>query len=76
LSFHTLDANDEDFPTQELRDQFTSILAALTCVPAEGDEGSLQASVRKMTDDEATQVAEEIFDLFIAIAQLEHSAER
>ncbi len=61
LAIHTL----TDFPTPELRDQFTSIAAALTCV-----EGSALATVRMLTDEEATQVAQDIFDLFIDVARL------
>ena len=68
FALHTLTV--ADFPTQELRDEFTSIVAALTCVPAEADEGTAQATAQRLTDDEAREVAREIFDLFIKIARL------
>lgn len=42
----------------------------LTCVPAKAGEGNVVATIAKMTDDEATSVAEEIVDIYDAIAKL------
>lgn len=41
----------------------------LTCVPAKAGEGNVAATIANMTDEEATSVAEEIVDIYDAIAK-------
>jgi hypothetical protein len=41
----------------------------LTCISAKAGEGDVVATIAKMTDEEATSIAEEIVDIFDAIAK-------
>lgn len=42
----------------------------LTCVPAKAGEGNVTATIAAMSDDEARSIAEEIVDIFDAVAKM------
>lgn len=54
----------EDFGTDDLRLQWSSIMESLTALDAlAGDEGSLEATVSRMSEDQATSIASDIATL-------------
>jgi hypothetical protein len=54
----------------ELQARFDRLLDRLTSTPPRGDEGSIAASTRTLTDDEGRELAKEIFSLFCAATDL------
>lgn len=66
LIFHPLRA--EDFP-RDLSNQYREIEKSLTKVPAVGDEGTVMATTRAMSDEEAAKLIESIVDLFTEVAE-------
>lgn len=54
----------EDIPDSELRHTLTEIKRTLTAAPAEDDEGSITATLRAKSEDEAGTIARLIFDLY------------
>jgi rRNA maturation protein Rpf1 len=48
---------------EEIRDNFNNFMGRMTCVQAEGNEGSIEATVKKMPDEEAVKLA----DLFLSM---------
>ena len=58
----------EDFPDDELRSRFSEIVQKLTAQEPQRDEGSLQASVAAMNDQEVSHIAEEIVSIYADIA--------
>lgn len=49
------------------------LIARLTSTPAKGDEGSIEASVAGLDDDELHWVVDEVVDLYVTLArQNEH----
>ena len=54
---------NEDLP-EKLRADFQQLQNQVTRVPATGDEGTLRATMRVVTDEEATEIAEKILHLF------------
>lgn len=56
----------EDFP-ERLRNEFREISEEMT--KFEGDEGSIKATCKVMSDDEAEKIAQRIFDLFTTITR-------
>jgi hypothetical protein len=63
-----------DFPTPELRDKFRSVRERMTRVEARGDEGRIRATLRTLSDEEAEQIATDLFDLFVDIAERDAEA--
>src|SRR5436190_2797707 len=57
-----------DIPT-ELRSDFDQLERALTREPAEGDEGTIMATIRVMEADEAVRLAETILHMFDTVAK-------
>ncbi len=53
------------FPNdQELQGRLDRVIDSLTSTPAVGDEGTIAASTRAMTNEDAESLALEIFSLF------------
>lgn len=62
---------EEDFPG-ELQIDFENIMKSLTNKEAELEgEGTLAATTRQITDDDATKIASSILSLFESIATLQ-----
>ncbi|CDX62972.1 hypothetical protein MPL1032_80044 [Mesorhizobium plurifarium] len=62
MSFHPVKGSD--FRTPELAKQYKEIMDRLTKVtPVDPDEGRVPATVKQLTDDEAGQIAELIWNL-------------
>jgi hypothetical protein len=57
----------EDFDDGEQREEFVSIMAALSAVEPVGDEGALEATTAAMSDDEAVALASRISTLDRAV---------
>jgi hypothetical protein len=53
----------EDFGDHEDKEAFESIVRELTKIKAEGSEGNVAATVRRMSDEEAVAVARKIVNL-------------
>lgn len=54
----------EDFDTEALRMRWSSIMESLTALDAlAGDEGSFEATIGRMSDDQATSIANDIATL-------------
>ncbi len=71
LSFHTL--RKEDFPEEKLWNSFQDIHERLTCIDATGDEGTVAATTRQMSFEEAHEVGSKIADLADTISRLYHN---
>lgn len=54
---------EEDLPVN-LRTDFQQLLDQVTRVAAVGDEGTISATTRIMSDDEAAEIAKKILNLF------------
>lgn len=61
--------NRENVPLDIFR-RVGEIKQRLTCVPARAGEGNVAATIEKMPDDEAKSIAEEIVDIFDAVAKI------
>ena len=59
----------EDLPPV-LWAKYTAIDQQLTRIPAAGDEGTLMATTSVMSDEEARQIASDMFWLYDAVARL------
>jgi len=55
---------DADTLPREVRSDFQALAAKLTCARAVGGLGVVEATVRKMSDSEATRCAERIVEMF------------
>lgn len=67
MSFHTLNLGRFDDP--ELEAAFQAIMAKLTVVRSDPGKGHVPATLEKMTDDDAVEVAREIVDLAHEVAR-------
>jgi hypothetical protein len=65
LAFTSL--RDDDVPL-ELLPRYRALYARVTSAPARGDEGTIAATARAMSDDEAAKIAEEIVGAFLEVA--------
>jgi hypothetical protein len=73
MSIHTL--SPRDIP-EHLRDDHKALTEALTWVPVkEPDEGTLMATLREMSDDEADRLAKRFLELFIDVTDASRRAE-
>lgn len=62
-----IDLHPEEFPS-ELRDAFLSIDRDLTKHAAENEgEGSIKATLRKMSNDEASDIARRMADVYLRL---------
>ena len=57
-----------DFP-EDLQERFKNIVATLTAVQAEGNGGKVKATVRRMSDETACQLANQIVELLGAVSR-------
>lgn len=68
LSFGPLMTSDfSKFP--EIKAEFEKLKAALTRVEAKGEEGNVRATLDASSDDEVSQLASSIVDLFLQIVR-------
>ncbi len=58
---------DEDVPP-ELLERHHSLVERLTCTPAAGDEGTIVATARALSDEDASRLASEIVSVFLQVA--------
>jgi hypothetical protein len=49
--------------------RFEKLLSETTCLPAKGNEGTIQATTSQMTDDEAGRCLREAFEFFSKIRE-------
>ena len=56
-------------PDEELRNRMEQLVATCTSKPSQG-EGTVPATTSQMTDDEAGDLLQEVFDLFTRVAEL------
>ena len=61
---------EDDLPEGELRDKWNEVQQRLTSVEPTGDEGSLEATLSRMSDEEAHDVAELFWELFSELGDL------
>jgi hypothetical protein len=57
----------EDQLPMELHRELKAIVQDLTRTPAQGDEGSIKATMRMMSDEEGAKLAQRIFGLYIEL---------
>jgi hypothetical protein len=69
FGFHTigLDVN-ADLPP-DLRSSYHEIVKELTKVPAQGDEGTVVATTRVMSDEDAKKLIDQLVSLYDNVAQ-------
>jgi hypothetical protein len=68
-----IDVEPRDFDDREMRTTFKQILSRITRIQ-DGQVGSIAATCRQMSDQEAAEVADFIFSLFLTIAEKYHSS--
>ncbi len=59
-----LQGGDAAFDEPDLQRQVDMLIQELTKTPARGDEGTIAATTRMLTDQDGAKIAEEIFELF------------
>ena len=59
--------HDKSFPDPELAQRWRAWWASITTQEASGDEGTIKATLKTMTDHEAEKVAEELFSIYAAV---------
>lgn len=64
---HTHD--DCDFPTRADRDHWRQWFARISAIPAVGDENAIQTTTSRLSDDEASLLAESLLSLQISVAR-------
>jgi hypothetical protein len=52
----------------EVRDKLEAIIQELTRTPAQGNEGTLKATLQMMSDEECSKIAQRILSLFIELS--------
>ena len=69
MSCHTLaNMHERSFPTDELRDRWVAWWASITSKPArDNQEGTIRATLSQMSDQEASDVAEELFNIYAGV---------
>lgn len=70
MACHTLSNpahGDQDFSSHELRDRFHKWWAAMTAREPSGEEGSLEATIRQLSDEEAERLAEDLFEIYVEV---------
>ena len=60
----------EEVP-KEIQEEFQKFTKDMTCIPAKGSEGSVQATVNKMTEIEVIQMIERIISMHDTITRHE-----
>ena len=68
-----IDIEPKDFDDEEMQATFEQILSRLTRVQ-HGQIDSIAATCRQMSDEEAAEIADFIFSLFLRIAEKHHSS--
>ncbi|MCX5794979.1 MAG: hypothetical protein NTY77_05760 [Elusimicrobia bacterium] len=63
--YNLIHIKPENLPAGK-RDEFKKLVAALTRVPQKGNEGSIQATTSRLSDDEAKGHAHTILNLYEA----------
>jgi len=67
---HLLGLDQEDLP-KEIREEFSSVCSCMSCVRPLRGETAEQATVRKMSDIEAGQIAVRIVNMLGVIARVQ-----
>ncbi|HWK75381.1 MAG TPA: hypothetical protein VNQ81_13975 [Povalibacter sp.] len=67
---HLLGLDQEDLP-KEIREEFSSVCSCMSCVRPLRGETAEQATVRKMSDMEAGQIAVRIVNMLGVIARVQ-----
>jgi len=60
----------DDFPEGDLRRIFEGVDDDLTFEQPEGDEGSISATLKRTSDEDARAIAQRIVDLYHAVSRL------
>ena len=68
-----IDVEPKDFDDKEMRATFEQIRSRITRVPDE-QIGSIAATCKQMSDQEATEIADFLLGLFLKIAEKHHSS--
>jgi hypothetical protein len=68
-----IDVEPKDFDDKEMRATFEQIRSRITRVP-DKQIGSIAATCRQMSDQEATEIADFLLGLFLKIAEKHHSS--
>lgn len=59
---------EEELPPH-IWERFSRLLREVTGEKPVGDEGSIEASVNRMPEDRAAEIAEEVFDMFLEVSR-------
>ena len=64
---HIIEPDDAKLP-HGLKEVFSKIFCEVTSAKPVGDEGTIIASIKTMSEERAIQIAEEIFDIFVELS--------
>jgi hypothetical protein len=67
--FNIINVRREDVPSDEIWIRIEKLAEAVTCKPAQGEEGTVAATTSQMTDEEAAEWLHEIASIFNEIAE-------
>jgi hypothetical protein len=69
LSAHTIMPNgpEVDWPSEELAGRWAEWWGAITAREGQGNEGSIEATTSQLTDAEAERLAEQLFEITMAV---------
>jgi hypothetical protein len=59
----------DDLPSDEAWERVQKLMAACTCKPAKGGEGTIAATTSQMSDDEAASWLREMISIFSDVAE-------
>jgi hypothetical protein len=70
-----LEPETDHFATEECRNDFKAVYAALHVAQTWGDEGQVRASLNELDDDTAVDIAKKIFSVFICVQDARRGSE-
>src|SRR2546429_511097 len=59
----------ENLPSDEVWQNLQQLIKAATCKPVKGDEGTIEATTSRMSNDEASQWLEKMLEIFSDVAE-------
>ena len=69
VTFNLLILQNNDFPEDDLREEYEKLVGELNKEQAVGEEGTLRATIEKMPLEESSKIASKIVSMFAEICE-------